>query len=146
VRHLEALPVWAAAERNEWSRRLLRAALARSDSPQGNAILDGRVEDMTVQAQSLAKSPRAILLQHADSSQSTILILDGVITDIVAALDTGGKILSTQFFRAPSPMREDFSRLAIVIEDFFKTKKSPWPKEHLKVFSDALDQLSRPRS
>jgi hypothetical protein len=144
ARLLEGEAVWAAAEKKEWSWGLLRAALSRSDSPQGNAILDGRVEDIAGLGlvPKLAKNPRAWLLEHEDGLRTTILVLDGVIGDTVAAVREGGRIFSTQLFRTPSPMREDFSRLAAVIEDFFATRKAPWGVERMKVVASVLERFT----
>jgi hypothetical protein len=145
ARLLEGNAVWAAAEKREWSWSLLRAALSRTDSPQGNAIIDGRVEDMAQlgHVQTLAKNPRAWLLEHEDHLRTTILVLDGVVGDTLAALNVGGKIHSTQLFTAPSPMREDFSRLAAVIENFFETGKAPWGRERMEVVTSGMELITR---
>jgi len=132
--------VWRAAEKKEmaqlfqWSWGLLRAALARTDSPQGNAIADGRVEDMSLQARALSKEPRALFMEHEDGLRTTVLILDGVVGDTLVAIDDG-RIHSTQLFRAPGPMREDFSRLVAAIEDFFRTKKSPIARDTMRIIA-----------
>jgi hypothetical protein len=136
VRRLEGEAIWTAAEKKEWSWGLLRAALSRTDSPQGNAIVDGRVEDMSLQARELAKNPRALLIEHEDRLRTTVLQLDGVVGDVVMAIDDG-RIHSAQLFHAPSPMREDFSRLALAIEEFFVTKKSPISREVMRIIAFA---------
>ena len=137
VRRVAGEGVWAAAEKKEWSWGLLRAALSRTDSPQGNAIVDGRVEDMSLQARELAKSPRALLIEHEDGLRTTVLVLDGVVADTLVAIDDG-RVHSTQLFRAPSPMREDFSRLALAIEQFFVTKKAPISREAMRIVAEGL--------
>src|SRR5688572_10763557 len=89
---------------------------------------------MSLQARELAKNPRAFFVKHEDGLRTTILRLDGVVADTLVAIDDG-RVHSTQLFRAPSPMRADFSRLAVAIEDFFRTKKSPIARETMRVIA-----------
>lgn len=110
-------------------RRLLEAAISRSDSPQGDPVKDGRTQDLVGLglAPKLAKNPRAWVMEHTDGVRSTIAVLDGVVADFNFAVELGdGKIVSAQVYRPPGPQRHEFSRVAEVIEKFFASGKAPW--------------------
>lgn len=113
-----------AAVLHYWKPNLVEAALSRSDSPQGFTLEDGRSDNFSKWAPQLAKEPRGWELEHANGAVTTLLVLDGAIADTVLAVDAGGKIFSTQLFKAPAPMREDFSRLVSVIWKFFESGKA----------------------
>ena len=78
----------AGPRKGAWSWPLLAAALSRSDTPQGNAVLDGRTEDLVGLGliSKLAQLPRGWLLEHQDGLRSAILVLDGVVADINFAI------------------------------------------------------------
>lgn len=122
--------LWRAGDRREWSWPLLSAALSRSDSPQGDAILDGRTQDLVGLGlvPKLARTPRGWLIEHTDGVRSSLLVLDGVLADYNLAVRLAdGSNLSAQLFRAPAPAQEHFSRLAATLGDFFRTGTPPWP-------------------
>jgi hypothetical protein len=129
IRAFQGEAVWAAAQRGQWSMELLGAALSRSNTPQGDAVTDGRTQDLLENGlhRTLARNPRAWLTVHPDGSRSAILALDGVVTDVNFALRTRkGAILSTQVFRPPAPNRAEFHPLAAAIDDFFNDRDIPW--------------------
>jgi hypothetical protein len=130
VKHLAGADLWRAGERREWSWGLLSAALSRSDSPQGDTLVDGRTQDLVGlgQVPKLATNPRGWLLEHTDGVRTALLALDGVVADFNFAVRLGdGSEVSAQLFRAPVPAQEHYSPLAAVIEDFFRTGEPPWP-------------------
>lgn len=111
-------------------KRVLAAALSRSDSPQGDPVTDGRTQDLLGLGlvPKLAKNPRAWVIWHTDLVPSTILVLDGVVADVNFAVQlSDGTVISAQLYRPPAPQRHEFSRLAEVVERFFQTGKAPWP-------------------
>jgi hypothetical protein len=130
VRLLTGAKLWEAGAAKEWSCELLAAALSRSDSPQGDAVLDGRTQDLVGLGlvPKLARDPRAWLIEHRDGLRSTLMVLDGVVADCNFALGLrNGAVLSAQLYRPPKPAQHEFSRLAAVLEDFFQTGHAPWP-------------------
>jgi hypothetical protein len=132
IRYLADNALWRAGEKGEWSWPLLAAALSRSHTPQGNAVVDGRTEDLVRLGlvTKLARSPRGWLLEHTDGLRSAILVLDGVVGDINVALSVQGHgTLSAQLFRPPPPQQEHNSRLAAALLDFFSSGVAPWPPE-----------------
>lgn len=123
---------------------LIASALSRSDSPQGDALVDARTQDLFGQSliRKLARNPRAWLITYQDGFQSLIAVLDGVVADYNFAVQTtGGRILSAQLYRPPSPAQHEFSRLAATIEEFFRSGISPWPTERTRLMADLLEQI-----
>lgn len=129
VKFLSGRELWRAGDRREWSWPLLSAALSRSDSPQGDAIADGRTQDLAGLGlvPKLATNPRGWMLEHTDGLRTTLLALDGVVADFNFAVRLAdGNEISAQLFRAPAPGQEHFGRLAAALEDFFRTGEPPW--------------------
>lgn len=145
IRYWKGASVWEAGDRRNWSLSLLRAALSRSNSPQGNAVLDGRTEDLVRSGlvQTMARNPRAWVVETEGGAKLEALVLDGVVSDTVAAVYANGRTQSTQFFQAPAPAREDFSRLVAVIDDFLTAKKAPWSIERSLWLVEALEEFGR---
>ena len=147
VRFLEGRELWGAGDKGVWSWPLLAAALSRSDTPQGDALLDGRTQDLVRLGlvPKLATHPRAWIIEHRDGFKSTLLVLDGVVADFNFAVRTkSGTIVSAQILRTPSPAMNHFSRLTAVLEDFFRGSPSPWPIERSYLIAGLLDAFSRP--
>jgi hypothetical protein len=149
VRYLEGRELWRAGDKGLWSWPLLAAALSRSDTPQGDAVLDGRTQDLVRLGlvPKLARSPRGWLLEHRDGLKTALLVLDGVVADFNFAVRAqDGGIVSAQLLRAPAPALQHFSRLAAVMEDFFSTAKAPWAIERNLLIAGLLDTFSKPAS
>ncbi|KAF0172206.1 MAG: hypothetical protein FD161_4097 [Limisphaerales bacterium] len=142
VKFLAGADLWRAADRREWSWGLLSAALSRSDSPQGDTLLDGRTQDLVGLGlvPKLASNPRGWLLEHTDGVRTALLALDGVVADFNFAVQlSDGNSVSAQLFCAPVPAQEHYSRLAAVIEDFFRTGTPPWPASRSQLTAGLLD-------
>ena len=142
VKFLAGRELFRAADRREWSWPLLSAALSRSDSPQGDAIKDGRTQDLVGLGlvPKLARDPHGWLLEHTDGVRTVLLVLDGVVADFNFAVRlTDGSDLSAQLFRAPTPGQEHFSQLAAKLEDFFRTGEPPWPVSRGLLTAGLLD-------
>lgn len=142
VKFLAGRELWKAGDRREWSWPLLSSALSRSDSPQGDAITDGRTQDLVGLGlvPKLATDPRGWLIEHADGLRSTLLALDGVVADYNFAVRlVDGNEISAQLFRAPVPAQEHFSLLAAVLDDFFRTGEPPWPSPRSLLTAGLLD-------
>jgi hypothetical protein len=149
VRFIAGDDLWKAAEKGEWPLELLKAAISRSDSPQGDAIIDGRTQDIVGLGllPKLAKNPRGWILEHRDGLKSTLLVLDGVVADYNFALRArNGEIVSAQIFRAPPPAEHHFSRLCAVLEKFFTTGLPSWKVERNLLIAELLDRFNAPAS
>ena len=146
---LEGKDLWRAGEKGLWSWPLLAAALSRSDTPQGDAVLDGRTQNLAGLGlvPKLAHNPRGWLLQHRDGLRTAILVLDGVVADFNFAVRAqNGEVLSAQLFRAPTPAEHHFSRLAAVLEDYFRGGPLPWPVQRNLLIAGLLEEFHKPSS
>jgi len=108
---------------------LAAAALSRSSSPLGTSVTDGRTQDLssTSTFASMAKDARLIQMVEIDGYRTGIIVVNGVINDIVFAVETDdGTIKSAKIHIPPEPARSDFDRLAEALEGFFATGEPPW--------------------
>lgn len=130
INAMSGAEVWEEGRKGTWSWPLLAAAIARSNSPQGDVLKDGRTQDLVGRGlvESLARAPHGWTLRHSDGLRSTILVLDGVVADYNFAVQPrAGAIISAQLYRAPAPSEHHYSRLTAVMEDYFRTGQPPWP-------------------
>jgi hypothetical protein len=149
VRTLEGDAVWEAADK-DWSWRLLAAALSRTDNAQGNTALDGRTEEILNSGliKSMAKNPRARIIEHSGGLRTVIMVLDGVVTDLLMSVRAGrrlmpGSIYSTQLFQSPKPQQEEYSRLVTTIIEFFETGTPPWSANRTLAMAELSEKLGK---
>jgi hypothetical protein len=142
VQLIEGDEVWKAGEDGRWSKQLLGAALSRSDTPLGNAEMDGRTEDMIANGQlrRLVKNPAAYFIEHNDGLKSTLLMLNGALKDYnFAAKVKGMGIQSTQFLLTPTPNVTYSACLVSKIEEMFATGRAPYPVDRTLIVSGMLE-------
>jgi hypothetical protein len=142
VQLIEGDEVWKAGDEGRWSKRLLEAALSRSDSPQGHTIEDGRTQDMqaTGELKKLAKKPAAYLIERNDGLRTTLLMLDGALKDYNFAAQVKGRgILSNQFLLTPTPNVTYSACLVNKICEMFTTGRAPYPVERTLIVSGILE-------
>jgi hypothetical protein len=143
VQLIEGDEVWKAGDAGRWSKRLLTAALSRSDSPQGLTIEDARTQDLVGSGQlpKIVKNPAAYLIEHNDGLRSTLLMLNGAVRDFTFAAKVRGipGIPSTQFFLTPTPNVTYSACLVSKIEEMFVTGKAPYPVERTLIVSGVLE-------
>lgn len=143
VQMIEGDAVWKAGEEGRWSKRLLTAALSRSDSPQGLTITDGRTQDLVGSGElpKLVKKPAAYFIEHADGLRTTLLMLNGAVNDFLFAARVKGTrgIPSTQFFLSPTPNVTYSACLVGKIEEMFVTGRAPYPVERTLIVSGILE-------
>ncbi|MBM4001842.1 MAG: hypothetical protein FJ295_00940 [Planctomycetes bacterium] len=143
VRIIDGDEVWKAAEQGLWSRRLLEAALSRSDTLQGDTQLDSRTQDLANNGQlpRLVADPSAYLIERNDGLRTTLLMLNGAVQDYTfAAQVKNGPIISTQFFLPPQPNVTYSACLVSGIESMILTGKAPYPVERTEIVSAMLDR------
>jgi hypothetical protein len=146
VQFFEGAGLWQASKDGLWRESLLAAAISRSDSPQGDPVKDGRTQDLVGLGlvPKLARNPRGWILEHRDGLRSIILVLDGVIADYNFAVQTiDGTLFSAQIFRPPKPRQDQYSRLAVVLEDFFRAGTPPWPIERGLLTAGLLEAMAK---
>lgn len=143
VQMLEGDAVWKAGDEGLRSRRLLEAALSRSDSLQGYSELDSRPQDLANNGElpKLVKDPAAYLIERNDGLHTTLLMLNGALQDYTfAARLKGDQIVSTQFFLPPTPNVTYSACLVAQIEETIVTGRAPYPVERTQIASAMLDR------
>ena len=142
VQMIEGEAVWKALDARQISRDLLVSALSRSDTPQGQTIVDGRTQDLVAKGElpKLVKKPAAYFLEYRDGLKATLLMLNGAVKDFTfAARVKGAGVQSTQFFLSPEPNVTYSACLVSKIEELFETGKAPYPVERTLLVSGVLE-------
>lgn len=143
VQLIQGDEVWKAGEDGRWSKALLEAALSRSDSPQGLTIEDGRTQDLLGNGElpKLVKEPAAYFVEHNDGLRTTLLMLNGAVSDFCFAAKLKGQDLpvSNQFFLTPVPNVTYSACLVEKIVEMIYTGKAPFPAERTLIVSGALE-------
>jgi hypothetical protein len=149
VQYIEGDAVWKAQDAGRWSRELLEAALSRSDSSQGLSLEDARPQDLLHSGQlaQLAKNPAAYLIERSDGLQTTLLMLNGAVTDFTfaAKIKQSPQVQSTQFYLPPNPNVAYSACLVAGIEEMIETGKAPYPVERTLIVSGILDKCLDPK-
>ena len=142
VQMIEGDAVWKAGEDGHYSKELLTSALSRSDTPQGQTIVDGRTQDLVAKGElpKLVKTPAAYFIEYRDGLKATLLMLNGAVKDFTfAARVKGNGVQSTQFFLSPEPNVTYSACLVRKIEELFETGKAPYPVERTLLVSGILE-------
>jgi hypothetical protein len=142
VQMIEGDAVWRAGEEGRYSRDLLVSALSRSDSPQGQTVVDGRTQDLVAKGElpKLVKNPAAYFIEYRDGLKATLLMLNGAVKDFTfAARVKGAGVQSTQFFLSPEPNVTYSACLVRKIEELFETGTAPYPVERTLLVSGVLE-------
>ena len=152
VRSVQAVAgeaVWRAGSNGRWSRELLRAAVARSDSLQGETLKDGRPRDLVNSGElpRLVEHPEACLVDYADGMRAAVLMLNGAVGDFTfaARLRDVSEVASTQFLLPPEPNRAGSACLAARIEDLIRSGASPVRPERAWIAAGVLDRWMESR-
>jgi len=143
VQMLEGDAVWKAGDEGRWSRRLLEAALSRSDSLNGVSDLDSRPQDLAHNGElpQLVPHPSAYFIEHNDGLHTTLLMLNGALGDFnFAASLENGDVVSTQFFLPPTPNVTYSACLMAQVEEMIVTGRAPYPVERTQIASAMLDR------
>lgn len=143
VQLIQGDAVWKAGDEGVWSRRLLEAAFARSDSMQGLSDLDSRPQDLAHNGElpKLVTDPAAYLIERNDGLKTTLLMLNGAVQDYTfAARMKNGELLSTQFFLPPTPNVTYSACLVAQIERMLVTGAAPYPVQRTQTASAVLDR------
>jgi hypothetical protein len=142
VQLIQGEAVWQAGRDGRWSRRLLEAALARSTSRSGKALEDGRTQDLTRsgELETLVTDPAAYLIEYADGLRSTLLMLNGAVSDYTfAARLPGDEIVSTQFLLPPVPNVTYSAALMNKVAEMIASGAAPYKVERTELVCGILD-------
>ena len=152
VRSVQAVAgqaVWRAGSSGGWSRELLKASVARSDSLQGETLKDGRPRDLVGSGElpRLVEDPEACLVDYSDGMRAAVLMLDGAVGDFTfaARLRDVSEVASTQFLLPPEPNRAGSACLAARIEDLIQSGRSPVRPERAWIAAGILDRWMESR-
>ncbi|MBZ5590894.1 MAG: hypothetical protein LAP39_01560 [Acidobacteriia bacterium] len=149
VQLVEDDAVWKAGEAGRWSKELLRAALSRSDTPQGLTVKDGRTQDLVSNGEltRLARNPWAYFIEYADGLKATLLMLNGAVADFnFAARVKGLGRQSTQFLLTPVPNVTYSACLIGKVEEMFASGRAPYPVERTLIVSGILESCLTSRT
>jgi len=142
VQLIEGEAVWKAGEEGAWSKRLLVAALSRSDTPQGLTLKDGRTQDLvgSGELQKLVKDPAAYFVERTDGTRTALLMLNGAVKDYTfAAQVKGAGVMSTQFLLTPVPNVTYSACLVNKVVEMFTSGRAPYPVERTLIVSGILE-------
>jgi hypothetical protein len=142
VQMIEGDAVWKAGEAGRYAKDLLIAALSRSDSPQGQTLVDGRTQDLVAKGElpKLVKDPTAYFIEYRDGLKATLLMLNGAVKDFTFAARTkANRMVSTQFLLTPEPNVTYSACLVRKIEEMFETGQAPYPVERTLLVSGILE-------
>lgn len=142
VQLLEGDAVWEAGSSGRYSKDLLSSALSRSDTPLGLTLIDGRTQDLVASGvlPQLVKNPAAYCLEYADGTRATMLMLNGAVMDFNISISLGGgKLVSAQFFRPPTPNVTNTACLAAKIEQMSMSGSAPYPAQRTLLTSGILE-------
>jgi hypothetical protein len=143
VQLVEGRKVWQLGDRGVWSKRLLEAALSRSDSPQGLTLEDGRTQDLlgSGQIMELVENPAAYLIEFCDGLKATLLMINGAVRDYCFAAKLKGQAdpVSCQFFLSPTPNVTYSACLVAKIDEMLETGVAPFPAERTMIVNGILE-------
>src|SRR5436190_2407520 len=142
VQMIEGDAVWKAGDDGRWSKKLLAAALSRSDTPQGLTIQDGRTQDLvgSDELPKLVKKPAAYFIERNDGLHTTLLMLNGAVRDFTLAAQVKGRgVMSTQFLLTPTANVTYSACLVNKIVEMFTTGRAPYPVERTEIVSGILE-------
>jgi hypothetical protein len=135
--------VWKAGDAGHWSWDLLEAALSRSETVNPGDIRDN-VGSMKVNNY-LETPPLAFLIEYADGTRGTVLLLNGHVLDFTFAAKLRGESKPVScLFRLPQPPgARFFDALVVQLEKFFETGEAPYPVERTLLTTGILDAVMR---
>ena len=140
---------WRAGSSGRWSWELLEAAVARSDSLQGETLKDGRPRDLVKSGKlpRLVEHPEACLVDYSDGVRAAVLMLNGAVNDFTfaARLRDVSEVPSTQFMLPPEPNRAGSACLAARIEELIQSGRSPVCPERAWIAAGILDRWMESR-
>jgi hypothetical protein len=146
---LEGDAVWDAGDKGTWSWTVLEHALGRSHTRNPGDIKQNTRDFMPPAAPgrdvaTKLRHPIAFVVEYADGLRATVLILNGHVDDTTIAVrlaePSGGEsIVSTLMYLPAPPGASFFNPLVLRIEDFFHTRKPPYPVERTLLTGGMLD-------
>src|SRR5262245_8256701 len=116
VQCVQGKAAWQAAQKGQWSRELLDAALAPVPTK------NGRLEEAD-------RNATVFLVEYADGLRGAAYLSPRHVAEFAAAVKPAGAKPAGTWFYLPKPQRDHFSFLCNHIEKMFLTGKSSYPVE-----------------
>jgi len=122
--------VWKHVSQGDWGKELFGACLSRSQTLAQAPTLSHRMPTWD-QMKEWVKEPIAYRVEYADGLKSTMLLMNGLVSDFTFAAKLKGepKPISTLFHLPPTPNVTYSAALMSKAEETFLTGKSPTPIE-----------------
>ncbi len=134
IQCLEGESVWEAGESGKWSLELAEAACAQIENRPDSTFREG------------CPNPTAFLLEHSDGFCSTVLMLNGYVSDFAYSAKVGSTIDATEVYLQNGPPHCHFSYLSLNIEEMFVTGEPQYPVERTLLVTGVLDALMHSRA
>ena len=134
IQCLEGDSVWEAGESGKWSLELAEAACAQIENRPDSTFVEG------------CPNPTAFLLEHSDGFCSTVLMLNGYVSDFAYSAKVGSTIDATEVYLQNGPPHCHFSYLSLNIEEMFVTGEPQYPVERTLLVTGVLDALMHSRA
>ena len=134
IQCLEGDSVWEAGESGKWSLELAEAACAQIENCPDSTFIEG------------CPNPTAFLLEHSDGFCSTVLMLNGYVSDFAYAATIGDSVEATEVYLQNGPPHSHFSYLSLNIEEMFVTGEPQYPVERTLLVTGVLDALMHSRA
>jgi hypothetical protein len=145
---LEGDAVWKAGDEGLWSWELLEHALGRSPSLNVGDIRENCRQFLPPPGRpTFLKGPVAFVIEYRDGLKATVLILNGHQDDTTFAARLAGekKPVSTLFYLPPPPGAGFLQALAMKVEGFLASGRTPYPVERTLLTGGMLDWLLESR-
>jgi len=146
---LEGDAVWEAGDRGDWSWPLLYEALGRSHTLNPGDIKQNTRDFRPLpppgrDIQTKFRHPTAFVVEYVDGLRATVLTLNGHVDDttIAARISNASgsdSVVSTLMYLPAPPGANFFNPLVLRIEDFFRTRKPPYPVDRTLLTGGVLD-------
>ena len=133
VQCLEGDAVWQARDKGLWSAEL---AMAACDAIQKKP--EGQMEEHV-------KDPAVFLVEYADGLKTATLMLSGYVSDFSYAARVDGQVQGVEFYLQNEGPFSHFGYLCRNVQDFFRTKKAPYPPERTLLTTGIIDAAMNSR-
>jgi hypothetical protein len=146
---LEQDAVWQAGDSGVWSWPLLQEAMLRSHTLNPGDIRQNTRDYLPPapprgDVPTRFRHPTAFIVEYVDGLRATVLILNGHVDDTTIALRVpdaagGDSVVSTLMYLPAPPGACFFNPLVLRIEEFFRSRKPPYPVERTLLTGGILD-------
>lgn len=91
------------------------------------------------------KDPAVFLVEYADGLKTATLMLSGYVSDFSYAARVDGQVQGVEFYLQNEGPFSHFGYLCRNVQDFFRTKKAPYPPERTLLTTGIIDAAMNSR-